>query len=272
MWSTTPMEVVDPSGEHDRGAERARRAPADAPRARSTASCESRFLSGTWSPTRGDKHPNEARSRAARTATSAGSGVEETSIGVDAFMVVDVEQPAAAPDAAPSSCGPAGWIGAPAASQSSDQDFVPLHTCRRARARFLRGTRQGDRRLSRSERLAAPRPGPASAIGIASSNVARARFLTPSASSSMWQPAGRKGKTSLRLPVEVAARTTEEGAKAPIEAELLRWCANEVEHRAQASCPSSTQPTSKLLEEQRRAVRRTQQEQRCRPRGGRCPR
>ena len=71
-------------------------------------------------------------------------------------------------------------------------------------------------------------------------------------------PGGQERKALLHSAFDVAARTTDESAVAAVEAELPAMCADEIEDGAERLALRSTQATTKLLEEQRRALGGTQ--------------
>ena len=78
-------------------------------------------------------------------------------------------------------------------------------------------------------------------------------------SSCMWQPAGRKGKPLLHSSLGVAAGAAEQRPEAPVVAKLLAVLPTK-SRTVQNAFPSSSQSAPELLQEQRGALGRAQQQ------------
>ncbi len=229
---------------------------------RSTPSCSEWSLVSTWSATgrRRACAAGAAHARAARQTSGARCDSRQSPVGVDALVVVDVQQPAAG--------SPQRLLVRPRAARSARRRprGDPTSSCRRrrrrrARVRSRRGTREsvtsGSPRASdrSSSTFAGHRDGIAS-------RMLRSTISVAFASSSMWQPAGRNGKPLLDRPFDVATGAAEQSAEAAVEAELAGDAADEVEHGAERLARRSAQPAAELLEEQRRALGGTQHQHR----------
>ena len=90
-------------------------------------------------------------------------------------------------------------------------------------------------------------------------------------SSSMWQPAGRNGKPSLDLLLEILAGSAEQRPKSPVESELLAMMPDEVEHRADRLARKSDATLAQVAAGTASGCRSGEAAAACRRPGCRCP-
>ena len=162
-----------------------------------------------------------------------------------------------------SSCGPAGARRqSPRRRDRSDQLFAARVDVVELEAGLVEERRERDAgRRARDAWRAAPRPSPSSATGPPRGCSASTISLA-TRSSSMWQPAGRNGKPRLDLLREVLAAAAEQRPEAPVEPELRAMAGRRSRAPCRPSCRASAQSAAELLQEERRAVGRAQQQQR----------